>query len=429
MYVATLAWYPSYLTIKVATFDFSIPRIVILAIYLNLFFRSHSIKHFRFNCVDALAIAYFSGQLLAGAITTDFSKLLENRSGAAFDMLLPYFAVRAIITNKERYILLLKATIYIIAPIAIFCLYESLTGNNPVRFLQEYMAWGKVADFPIRLGLYRAWFISSHPIMLGLFFAILGSIWAGLLYQPKTNRFLCYVGIVLAGVGVFFSMSSGPALAALVATAIIACYQYREYWKLAAMSIILVCGIIEIGSNRHFYYYPTRFTFSEATAWYRGRLIDVVLFENGMSGHWLVGCGIETKAAEETAAMWAAKIGPRPTLDLVNHYLLILFKFGLVGLVSFLAMIATAAKKLAEAFSASLLDSDKWLIWCLSAGLIGQLAAYTSTSLHTGQTASLFFILLGLCSAMPLIIADGNSKLMRVATSGFHGVRRFSDES
>lgn len=418
VYVATLAWYPSYLTVKVGTLDFSAARIVILAIYLGLLVRSQSIKRFRFNYLDALAITYFAGQLLAGAITSDLGTLLENRSGAAFDMLLPYFAVRAIITDKQRCLSFLKASVYIVAPMAIFGLYESVTGHNPVGFLQKYMVWGKVADFPTRHGFYRAWFTTSHPIMFGLFFAILGPIWAGLLYQAKTNRLLCYAGIALAAIGVFSSMSSGPAAAASVAIAFIAFYRYRKYWKLLVAAIILICATLEVISNRHFYYYPTRFMLSKSSAWYRGRLMDVALFEGGMSGHWLTGYGLTTDESLKASAEWGAKIDRRKRVDMVNEYLLIVFRYGLMALIPFLAMLYAAIKKLKEAWKISLSDADKWLIWCLSASIVGLLLAFFTTSLHAGQSTILFFILIGLCGVMPLITADENSRLLEKLSKG-----------
>jgi hypothetical protein len=424
VYVATLAWYPSYLTVKVGTLDFSAPRIVILAIYASLFFRQHLLNRFRFNYLDVMAITYFVGQLLAGAITSDLGTLLENRAGAAFDMLLPYFAVRAIITDKQRCLSFLKTSVYIVAPMAIFGLYESVTGHNPVGFLQKYMVWGKVVDFPTRHGFYRAWFTTSHPIMFGLFFAILGPIWAGLVYQMKNARLLCYAGIALAVIGVFSSMSSGPAIAALVAIAFIVFYRYRKYWKLLAAAIILMCGTIEVVSNRHFYYYPTRFAFGLGSAWYRGRLLDVALFEGGMSGHWLTGYGLATDESLKAGAEWGAKIDNRHRVDMVNEYLLVLFRYGLIALVPFLAMIYAAIKKLKEAWKVSLSDADKWLIWCLSASIVGLLAAFFTTSLHPGQPTILFFILIGLCGVMPLITSDENNRLLTEAKSGIWPVKR-----
>jgi len=424
VYVATLAWYPSYLTVKVGTLDFSAARIVILAIYASLFFRQHLLNRFRFNYLDALAITYFAGQLLAGAITSDFRTLLENRSGAAFDTLLPYFAVRAIITDKQRCLSFLKASVYIVAPMAIFGLYESWTGHNLFSFLEEYRAWGVTTELSPRHGFYRAMFTASHPIMFGLFFAMLGPIWAGLVYQIKNARFLCYAGITLAAIGVFSSMSSGPAAAALVAIAFIAFYRYRKYWKPVVVAIILMCATIEVISNRHFYYYPTRFMFSVATAWYRGKLMDVALFEGGMSGHWLIGYGLRTDESLKASAEWAAKIDNRPGVDTVNEYLLVLFRFGLIGLVPFLAMLYATIKKLKEAWKISLSDADKWLIWCLSASIVGLLAAFFTASLHAGQPTILFFILIGLCGVMPLITADENNRLLTKANSGVWPVKR-----
>jgi hypothetical protein len=104
VYVAVLAWYPSYLTVKIGTVDFNVARIVILAIYANLFL-----------------LIYFLCQIFAGALTTQsFMVLLENRGGAVFDAVLPYFAVRMIITRREHYLALLEGILIIAVPLAVF---------------------------------------------------------------------------------------------------------------------------------------------------------------------------------------------------------------------------------------------------------------------------------------------------------------------
>jgi hypothetical protein len=407
VYIAIVAWYPSYLTVKIGALDFSAARIVIFAIYISLFLRTDLIKRFRFNYLDALVITYFVSQFLAGVMTTDLLRLLENRSGDGFDTLLPYFAVRAIITDKQRYLSFLKGSMYVVAPLAIFGFYESWTSHNPAGFLKEYHAWGSLEGLEglgARFGFYRAWFTFSHPIMFGLFFAILGPIWAGLLYQAGTNRLMCYAGIALACVGVFSSMSSGPALAALVAVAFIAFYRYKRHWKLVVIAIILMCATIEIISNRHFYHYLTRFMMSQSSAWYRGRLMDVALFEGGMSGHWLAGYGLATDDAIKAGAEWGAKIDKRDWADIVNEYLLIVFRFGLIALVPFLAMICAAFKRLKEAWKMSLSDADKWLMWCLSASMVGVLTAMNTVGLF-GPPITLFFMTLAICCQIPALVA------------------------
>jgi hypothetical protein len=421
VYLIALAYYPSYITVKVGTLDFSVTRIVIIAIYANLFLRSDLIKHFRLSRLDWLMIIYFVGQYFAGMLTSYPPKILENRSGEAFDALLPYFAVRMIIRNKGDYLALLKSALVIAAPLAIVGLYQCITGDNPAGFFRKYYAWGPGTVYSpfARSGFFRANVTFSHPIMLGLLFATFGPICAGILPIAGKYRILCWLGLLLMGVGVFSSMSSGPVLAALVATAFIAFYRFRRYWKMAVAAIVFMCLSVEIISNRHFYYYPTRFTFDAGTAWYRGRLIDVALFEGGMSGNWLIGYGIGTNAATVASVDWGQKIPGWGPVDLVNHYLLILFNFGLMGLIPFLAIIATTIQKLRQAFRSALLDQDKWLIWCLAASLVGLLFAFFSVSLHAGQSTTFFFILLGLCGAMPLIVANRNSELIKIANSKF----------
>ncbi|GAH01346.1 unnamed protein product, partial [marine sediment metagenome] len=184
-----------------------------------------------------------------------------------------------------------------------------------------------------RLGFFRADVVFSHSIMYGLFFAMLGPVCAGILRGAKKYKYetLCWVGVGLMGVGVFSSMSSGPILAGLLSILFIAVYRWRKYWKPIVIIIIVMCGSVEIISNRHFYDVLGGFTLNPGTAWYRSKLIDVALFEGGMSGHWLAGYGYNAEPG------WKDKIDGRDHTDIVNHYLLILSRYGLVGLLPFLA--------------------------------------------------------------------------------------------
>jgi hypothetical protein len=47
--------------------------------------------------------------------------------------------------------------------------------------------------------------------------------------------------------------------------------------------VVSLYAVVEIISNRHFYDVFGDFTVNPVTAWYRSRLIDVALFEGGMS--------------------------------------------------------------------------------------------------------------------------------------------------
>ena len=407
VYLASFVYYPSYLSVPLGTIDFTVRRIVILAILAKLFLQTDLPGRFRFVWLDKLVIIYFAAQILAGATTAQsLEAFVENRAGAIFDMVLPYFAVRLIITNKDRYLILLKGILFSVAPLAIFGFYQCLTGRNLIDFIPGQRSFD---DLPMRLGLYRASLTFSVSIMFGLYFAMFGPVCAGLWYSIRKNRWLYTVALSLMALGVFSSMSSGPILVAILTILFILFYRFRQYWKIAAAIVIFMCGSVEILSNRHFYDVLGGFTLDPATAWYRSKLIDVALFQGGMSGHWLTGYGL-------VDPLWSAKIDNRDHTDIVNEYLAILSGYGIVGLIPFVAVIASAFKMIIKSYQASMLDTDRWLIWCLAGALFGLLVSMFTVSLF-GPPTTILYILFGFCGAMPQITKKMNFRLFATVQS------------
>ena len=185
------------------------------------------------------------------------------------------------------------------------------------------------------------------------------------------------------------------------ALSFISFYRYRHSWKGAIIGVILMCGLVDIISNRRFYNVIDHLSFSSSTAWYRARLFEVALFEGGMSGHWLTGYGFAEPG-------WGPKIDMREWTDMVNHYLLELSRYGLVGFIPFCAVIITAIKKLFENFRLMKSGEDQWLIWCIAGGLFGVLLAFNSVSLF-GQPMTMLFMMFGFCVAVPAVIRWENS--------------------
>ncbi len=405
VYMAALAWYPIYLTSPVGTIDFTVCRIIIIAIYAKLFLHKDLLNRFKLIWLDKLVIIYFLCQLIAGLQTMSPARFLENRSGAAFNQILPYFAVRFLIRQKEDYFMLLKSFLIIAAPLSLVGFYQCLTGRNPVGFLQKYAAFGASANYiPVqRYGFYRANVTFGETIMFGLFFAMLCPICAGILQNVRRNKCIYFIGIGLMALGVFSSMSSGVLLTVVFASAFIAFYRYRRYWKVVTATIILGCLFLEIISNRHFYYFIGYFTFHLGSAWYRARMIDVALFGGGMSGHWLTGYGYSNPG-------WGPMVEGFAHTDVVNHYLVILSCYGLIGLMPFILVIGAAIRRISIAFKISTLDSEKWFIWCLSGAMFGTLIGMMTVSLF-GPTITIFYIMLGLCGVMPNVVNQANMSL------------------
>jgi len=108
-----------------------------------------------------------------------------------------------------------------------------------------------------------------------------------------------------------------------------------------------------------------------------------------MSGHWLTGYGFADPG-------WGAKIDGNRT-DIANHYLLELCRYGLVGLVLFLAVLFTSVKRLFSGFWQITIDADRWLIWCIGASLFGVLLTFNSVALF-GMPMVMLYVIFGLCA-------------------------------
>jgi hypothetical protein len=391
VYVILSIWYPYCVgTVSIGTIDFSVGRIVIIALFIKILFSTNLVGRFKLILLDKLVIILFVAELVAGFTTIDTAQLLENRAGDFFDMALPYFAVRLIITNKRELITLLKTVAWSSALLAVFGLYESLTGNNLLKL-------GRSLPIPEKRLIYfhRAQTTLHNTIYYGVFSAMAGALCASLVQHAKEHRNMYLSLVILMFLGAFSSMSSGAQVAIIGSLLFIAFYRYRYYWKVALIVIVLMCVIVEIISNRHFYDVIDRFAFNSATAWYRGRLFEVVILEGGMSGHWLTGYGFADPG-------WGARIDGNRT-DVVNHYLLELCKYGLVGLVPFLAVIFTAIKRLFSGFWQITNDTDRWLIWCIGASLFGVLLAFNSVALF-GTPMVMLYVIFGLCANLSKLV-------------------------
>lgn len=389
VYIILSMWYPYCVgTVSVSTIDFSVGRIVIIALFVKIFLSTNLTEKFKVIWLDKLVVILFVAEVIAGFTTTEPMKLIEYRSGDFFDMALPYFAVRLIITSKEQYISLLKAMAWAAAALTVLAFYECLTGRNLLKL-------GRPLSVPdIRLNLFhRAQTTFRTSIYFGVFCGMTGAVCIGLVKNVRKNAILY---TILAGsifLGAFSSMSSGGLFAMVGGIGFICFYRFRHYWKAGIIGIILMCGLVEVISNRHFYDVIDRFTFNSATAWYRSRLFEVAFFEGGMSGHWLTGYGF-------TEPGWGLKIDMNDRTDMVNHYLLVLSRYGLIGFIPFCAVIITAIKKLFENFWLVKSDEDQWLIWCVAGSLFGVLLAFNSVSLF-GQPMTMLFMMFGFCVTVP----------------------------
>ena len=370
---------------------------------------SREIKNrFGWILLDYLVIITAISAFMANLFLAPLDEMLEFHAGLQFDTLLVYFMVRLLISSREKYFTLLKGLLIIAAPLAILGVYQCLSFHNPFGFFKQFHAWVVVEKFiQVRENFCRAELTFSHPIMFGMFFAMVGPWCLGLWHFIEIRwRPMLILGMVLMFLGLVSSMSSGPQLAGVGAVLAFVLFRYRRYWKTYLGMFILMMVAVEFISNRHWYYVTSSYlAFNAQTAYGRCKLIEHAL-GGGMSGHWILGYGFEDPG------WWAALQGSeRKGTDITNHYIVLLVQYGLVGFIPFMMTVYEACRCLRKSFVAAVSNAERWLIWCLLASMAGILLAMLSVSMF-GQMNNVFYMLLGLCGAHSEIMCQQVSSII-----------------
>lgn len=401
-YLMVLFYYPQMLTLPLGTVEFSAGRIVVLGLMANALLRGN-LRGFKFNIIDTWVLVQFIMMTIGFMMNVDAVEVLKGRGGQLFDTLMPYFAVRILISDRERLFSLIKWFTVGLVPLAILGIYEAKTGHNVYSPLAPYFSWGLAGPNAdptyMRHGLWRSSSVMGNYISFGMLFAGVAPLALGPMFEKNWGKGVSLV--VLGGllIGMISAMSSGPIFSIVVSFSMIALFRFRDKWPLFAMMVLAGLIFVEVFSNRHFYYVLTLFSFDPETAYYRIGLIEEA-FGGGMSGHWFAGYGyVGVGPGNDNAAAgfnWEHQ-------DLTNIYIHYMARAGLLALVPFLIVNYLYYRRLYEASKFAKTPSDAWMIWCLASMLVGwNISMQTVAAL--AQIETLLFMLIGLCANTPAIM-------------------------
>ncbi len=397
VFFASMIWYPSH-TVSLGTIDFTVSRIVLMPLWANIILKSGKTREFRWCLMDTLMVLYVIGKMISLSTHLPFRIYAEREAGQLFEMIFPYFATRFIITSKTEMIHFLKYIVLISLPLPFLGLYESITGHNPFSIV------GMGSAYVYRNYLYRAKLSFVHPIIYGLTFSGLSIIYLGLRKYFNWNLKKTLILFSVLALGVISSNSSAPLFAIVASMGFVSLYPFRRFMPIFILFFVSSLIFVEFYSNRHWYEVLTRFAGSGSTAYYRIGLINET-FGGGMDGHWIFGYGYvgigPGNFNELLGFNWYHK-------DMVNLYIAHLVRFGLVGLIPYLAMNMLYYKKLHLAYKRALSEADRWFTWCFAATLIGwNIAMMTVNAL--GTVGTMLYMLIGLCVNLPFLITQSET--------------------
>jgi hypothetical protein len=407
-FTCALFTYPTRMTLPIGTADFTLGRFVIIPLLLNAILRQKRLRNFKPNAMDAVVVILWGGCTLAALMTMPTATVLERQGGIFFDNVMPYFAVRLLITSKAEFLKYVKYLAILGVPLALIGITESLTMKNPYHLLRPFYGMGFSTEAieaalregvnEKRMGLYRASGSFDIHISWGLFFAALWPICLGLLHQKVVSRERVLLLTAILIVGLISSASSAPLFALITACLMIVAYPYRRAWPVLVVSVLLMLIFVEVYSNRHFYHVLTRLALNKETAYYRIGLFEQT-FGGGMDGHWVFGYGYVGVGPGTDNSNF-----PFLYRDLVNIYIFYLVRYGLVGLAPFIALNVLYYRRLVQAAVIARTYADKWTIWCFGTALVSWNVAMMTVG-ALAQTEIFFAMLLGIACNLPVIMA------------------------
>lgn len=393
IFVAAITWYPQYLPVAIGGVDFNVTRILAAVLIVRVLTRPDLIRSFRVTWLDVFVVGALLAQSLSLLTNEPLSKVLVREGGTLFDTVLPYLAARFLIRTREDIYTVIKGLLIVAVPLALAGVYQSITGFNVYGMLEAMSPWREGGDSFMRKGFYRADGSFGNSIPFGLFFTAVFPLGIGLWQTreiPK-NWLVPACGCVV--LGALSSLSSGPLFALVACVGFLCFYRFRNYWMFVVGAVVAVIIAVELYSNRNFYHVLTRFAFSSQTGYYRIGLVEEAL-GGGMKGHWLFGYGYVGVDADPEATGWHWE-----HRDLVNIYVKVLARTGLIGFIPFLLLTIEYYRRLYLAGRYAPTPSDKWLVWCVAAAVVNWNVAMLTVS-ALSQTQTVLHLLYALCGAL-----------------------------
>jgi hypothetical protein len=189
-----------------------------------------------------------------------------------------YFVGRGLIAGPEATAPFIRALKWTIAVIVVLALADSISG----RLIVHDTIAGLAAHVPMlapdfRLNMVRATATFDHPILLGTFCAIAGTILMG--SERTLLKWAGWVGLCL--VGCFLSMSSAPFLSFLIALAAFAYGRIMEPypWRWSALWIALATVILFVMAvtNHPLGWIISHMTLDPESGYFRMLIWDIAL--------------------------------------------------------------------------------------------------------------------------------------------------------
>ncbi|MHC4572969.1 MAG: hypothetical protein ACYS76_02365 [Planctomycetota bacterium] len=365
VYVTLLFWYPTYLVLRLGSLDISASRIVVAVLLLRCAATPGLTKRFKWCALDTWVTLTAAACTVIPLLTwhMPFMKNIENKAGFLLDSYCAYMAARCCIASRADLVTAVKWIALVMVSLAFLGVVESATGWQPFIRLKQYCPWENPGSGVgnARFGFERAVGPAGHPILFGASFVMFIPMVYSLRHSPGPWRKLAFLfsGALIAGA---FSSLSNVVWVMVILTIFCLALENRPQWiKPILISLALSYVCVSIISNRSVHHVVMSYgNLAGGCGWHRAKLIDCTIAD--FSQWWLVGYrGRDPGWGRSVGMSWS---------DITNGYILIAWRAGLLGLIAFCGIFASALRLLYRSWKYTKNPAAKSWYWALGTVIV-----------------------------------------------------------
>jgi hypothetical protein len=380
--------------VVVGGLDFSLLRLITIVAFIRILVRGE-FRGFGFGKLDRILVLWVLSAFCFYVIRTGSGGFVFSL-GVAFDALMTWFVIRALVRTPHDVVLLWKQVAWLVLFLSPLILYESMTRHN-VFGMFNYDGFDIAV---VRNGRVRAMGPLSHPILTGTLGSVVVPVFIGIFRGQKKARVLMGMASVAATVIIVGSGSSGPIMALGVGLLGWGIWRIRGRMRVISWSVVVLLAVIHVVREMPVWHLMLRLSvITGGTGYHRYHLIDA--FINNFS-EWAL-------AGTDNTAHWGWGLQ-----DTTNQYVAEGVTGGLVTLILFIVLLRTGfavlrlSRRAFERFEGPK-SPGALLAWGCSVSLAAHCVSFVSVT-YFGQFLQFFFIFI---ATIPAFIAVKRPKRAR----------------
>lgn len=311
-------------------------RLLAAFLLLPILIKSHGFERRQigvYRITDWLVIGYVLVQTVLVLRNAEFTSVMRAGTIYALDVLIPYLAFSRMVTSAEDFRKVFLAFVIAILPIALIAVFETVRNWHLYAALSAN--WGVYQGYLRRGGLLRASSSAFGSISLG--FVIMVGIGCALgIWQSIRSDQFKKITLIILGFGILATLSRGPWVGcAILVLVYVATGGVTNLAKFAVVGVVVLSAFLAIPqSSRLVSFLPFVGTVDVGSVTYRQKLFDnsMVVIER----YPVFGTPEYRKEPEMIEMLQSEGL-----IDIVNTFLEIGMKSGLVGLGLFVSIFAT----------------------------------------------------------------------------------------